>query len=75
MGPTSDQLERQIDEVRGRMESRVIELRDLGLRIDAVFEHDHVRRDDVRIGAWDQYPGDRDDEGGARERQETHRSM
>ena len=30
MGPTSDQLERQIDEVRGRMESRVVELRELG---------------------------------------------
>jgi hypothetical protein len=32
MGPTSDQLERQIGEVRGRMDSRVVELRELGRR-------------------------------------------
>jgi hypothetical protein len=30
MGPTSDQLERQIGEVRGQMESRIVELRELG---------------------------------------------
>ena len=30
MGPTSDQLEREIGEVRGQMESRVVELRELG---------------------------------------------
>ena len=32
MGPTSDQLEREIGEVRGQMESRIVELRELGRR-------------------------------------------
>jgi hypothetical protein len=32
MGPTSDQLERQIGELRGQMDSRVVELRELGRR-------------------------------------------
>ena len=32
MGPTSDQLEREIGEVRGQMEARIIELRELGKR-------------------------------------------
>jgi hypothetical protein len=30
MAPTSDQLERQIGETRGKLESRVVELRELG---------------------------------------------
>jgi len=32
MGPTSDQLEREIGEVRGQMEARIVELRELGKR-------------------------------------------
>jgi hypothetical protein len=32
MGPTSDQLEREIGEVRGQMESRIVELRELSRR-------------------------------------------
>ena len=32
MGPTSDQLEQEIGEVRGRMDSRIVELRELGRR-------------------------------------------
>jgi hypothetical protein len=32
MAPTSDQLERQIGETRGKLESRVVELRELGRR-------------------------------------------
>jgi len=45
----------------------LLELGDLGLRVDTVFEHDHVRRDDVRIRAWDEYPGDGDDQADAAE--------